>query len=193
MSAILRQKSVPRGGIVAGTINHSLRQAGARALRAQHPERLGAAGAAAGRRAELTTQRRKLFPIRLFDFEALQDWECPDSRSGGDLAEEVRQYFIPDFTAWKEHDAFEAAFARLRRDLQAVDAPRPPALTPRLAAPTSSDGAAHVAVLAAKRRRPAILEVQAARTGYNAPPEVVMEIEDLREEIAALEGRAARR
>ena len=42
-------------------------------------------------------------------------------------------------------------------------------------------------VLVAKRRRLAILEVQAAQTGYNAPPEVVMEIEDLRKEIAALE------
>jgi hypothetical protein len=29
--------------------------------------------------------------------------------------------------------------------------------------------------------------VQAAQKGYNAPPEVVMEIEDLRAEIAALE------
>jgi hypothetical protein len=31
------------------------------------------------------------------------------------------------------------------------------------------------------------LEQQAARTGYSAPPEIVMEIEDLRAEIAALE------
>jgi hypothetical protein len=50
------------------------------------------------RRAEHLSGYRKLFPIRLVDFDALQDWECLDSRSGGDLAEEVRQYFIPDFT-----------------------------------------------------------------------------------------------
>jgi hypothetical protein len=42
-------------------------------------------------------------------------------------------------------------------------------------------------VLVAKRRRLAILEVQAAQTGYNVPPDVTMEIEDLRAEIAALE------
>jgi hypothetical protein len=36
-------------------------------------------------------------------------------------------------------------------------------------------------------RRLAILEVQAAQTDSNAPPEVTMEIEDLRKEIAALE------
>jgi hypothetical protein len=42
-------------------------------------------------------------------------------------------------------------------------------------------------VLVAKRRRLAILEVQAAQTGYSAPPEVLMEIDDLRREIAALE------
>jgi hypothetical protein len=35
-----------------------------------------------------------------------------------DLATEIREYYIPDFTAWKDHDAFEAAFARLLRDLK---------------------------------------------------------------------------
>ncbi len=33
----------------------------------------------------------------------------------------------------------------------------------------------------------ALLEVQAARKGYDAPPDIVMEIEDLRTEIATLE------
>ena len=42
-------------------------------------------------------------------------------------------------------------------------------------------------VLEAKRRRLTILEVQAAQTGYKTSPEVTMEIEDLRTEIAALE------
>jgi hypothetical protein len=46
--------------------------------------------------------------------------ECRDSVTGTDVAEEVRQYFIPDFTHWKHHDAFEAAFARLLRDLKAA-------------------------------------------------------------------------
>ena len=38
-------------------------------------------------------------------------WECLDSDTGEDLAEEVRKYHIPDFSHWKNHDAFEAAFA----------------------------------------------------------------------------------
>src|SRR5262249_49396153 len=61
--------------------------------------------------------RRKLFPIRLVDFEVIQDWECIDP-DGKDLGLEIRKLFIPDFTAWKDHDAFEAAFGRLIRDLK---------------------------------------------------------------------------
>src|SRR6266545_4680749 len=72
------------------------------------------------RKAELQDKRRKLFPIRLVDFEVFQTWECHDSMTGADLAEEVRQYFIPDFTDWKNHDAFEATFAKLLRDLKAA-------------------------------------------------------------------------
>jgi hypothetical protein len=31
----------------------------------------------------------------------------------------MREYYIPDFTAWKDHDAFEVAVDRLLRDLKA--------------------------------------------------------------------------
>jgi hypothetical protein len=41
------------------------------------------------------------------------------SNRGQDLAEEVRQYFIPDFSNWKNHDDFERSFDRLLRDLKA--------------------------------------------------------------------------
>ena len=68
--------------------------------------------------------RRKLFPIRLTDFKTLEEWKCPDSKSGQDLAEEVRQYFIPDFSHWKNHDSFEKAFDRLLRDLKAGETRR---------------------------------------------------------------------
>jgi hypothetical protein len=70
------------------------------------------------RKVELRENRRKLFPIRLVDYETLQAWECFDADTGEDLASEVRQYFIPDFSNWKEHDAFEKAFERLLRDLR---------------------------------------------------------------------------
>lgn len=71
------------------------------------------------RKVELREGRRKLFPIRLVSYEALQGWECIDSTTGEDLAEEVRSYFIPDFSNWKNHDDLEHAFARLLADLKA--------------------------------------------------------------------------
>jgi hypothetical protein len=71
------------------------------------------------RKVELKEGRRKLFPIRLVSYEALQEWVCIDSTTGEDLAEEVRSYFIPDFSSWKSHDDFEQAFARLLSDLKA--------------------------------------------------------------------------
>jgi hypothetical protein len=33
----------------------------------------------------------------------------------------MRRYFIPDFSNWKDHDAFEKAFGRLLRDLRAEE------------------------------------------------------------------------
>jgi hypothetical protein len=72
-----------------------------------------------GFKAEGDSGKRKLFPVRLSDYKTLQSWECRDSLSGRDLAEEVRQYFIPDFSNWKDHDQFEVAFSRLLKDLRA--------------------------------------------------------------------------
>jgi len=74
------------------------------------------------RKAERREGRRKLFPIRLVDFERLRDWECFDADSGKDLGVELREYFIPDFQHWKDHDAFEAGAARLLKDLRAEEA-----------------------------------------------------------------------
>jgi uncharacterized protein YjbI with pentapeptide repeats len=73
------------------------------------------------RRAERQTGKRKLFPVRLVDFETLRDWDCFDADSGKDLAVELREYFIPDFSNWKDHDQFEAAFARLLKDLRSEE------------------------------------------------------------------------
>jgi hypothetical protein len=76
------------------------------------------------REVEKKEKRRKLFPIRLTDFETLRDWTCFDADTGKDLAVEVREYFIPDFSNWKvladgHPAAFESAFARLKKDLEA--------------------------------------------------------------------------
>jgi hypothetical protein len=73
------------------------------------------------RKVEREENRRKLFPIRLVDFDAIQRWECFDADSGKDLAVELREYYIPNFSNWKEQDAFEKEFAKLLRDLKASD------------------------------------------------------------------------
>lgn len=70
------------------------------------------------RKIERTEKRKKLFPITLMDYGELKKWECLDSDTGEDLAEEVRKYHIPDFSNWKNHDAFERAFARLEKNLR---------------------------------------------------------------------------
>ena len=73
------------------------------------------------RETEIRENRRKLFPITIVDFEKVKAWERFDPDSGRDLAKDVREYFIPDFSNWKDHDAFEKAFDRLLRDLKAEE------------------------------------------------------------------------
>jgi hypothetical protein len=144
------------------------------------------------RRAEIQSQRRKLFPIRLIDFEALAEWECPDSRTGGDLAEEVRQYFIPDYSDWKDHDAFERAFTRLLRDLKALDAP--PAPTSAQPAPAATGlSAAEITqqqkLLTIHRRTLAsYIERLGILTTAHAPPEIPHGIAEARANIARVKG-----
>ena len=74
---------------------------------------------AKARKRELRDHRRVLFPIRLVSFEALRDWECFDADAGKDSAREIREYFIPDFSNWKDHDSYQEALERLIEDLKA--------------------------------------------------------------------------
>jgi len=69
------------------------------------------------REREIKEKRRVLFPIRLCSFEALRDWTLIDGDTGKDLAREIREYFIPDFSNWKDHDSYRLAFDRLLDDL----------------------------------------------------------------------------
>ena len=48
--------------------------------------------------------------VRLTDFATLRDCSCCDADSGKDLATELREYFIPDFSPWKEYAPFGAGF-----------------------------------------------------------------------------------
>ena len=68
-------------------------------------------------RKEYQTKRKTLFPIRLVSFGELEDWRLFDADLGKDLAAEVREYYIPDFSKWKKPGVFERAFSRLLRDL----------------------------------------------------------------------------
>jgi hypothetical protein len=76
---------------------------------------------AKARKRELKENRRVLFPIRLVDFESLEAWECFDSDTGADSATEIRAYFIPDFSGWKQREAYQEALDRLLRDLEQND------------------------------------------------------------------------
>ncbi len=58
-----------------------------------------------------------LFPVRLVDFETLQNWECFDADSGNDSACEIREYYVPDFSNWKDHDFYQSRLKELVRDL----------------------------------------------------------------------------
>ena len=71
------------------------------------------------RKREKQEGQQKLFPISLIDYENIQDWELFDADTATDLAAEIRSYFIPDFTNWKDHDSYQNAFKRLLMDLQA--------------------------------------------------------------------------
>ena len=71
------------------------------------------------RKKELTQGLQMLFPVRLVDFEAIRQWKLFDADIGDDSAGEIREYFIPDFSNWKNHDSYEHAFQRLLSDLKA--------------------------------------------------------------------------
>ena len=77
------------------------------------------------RKREVEEKRRLLFPIGLVDFETIRKWTCFDADTGKDLAVEVREYHIPDFSNWKNHDDFEKAFGRLLEDLKAEAGAKP--------------------------------------------------------------------
>jgi hypothetical protein len=71
------------------------------------------------RKRERTEKKRVLFPVRVVSFEAIRDWELFDADEGKDLAVEIREFYIPDFSDWKNHDSYANAFQNLLRDLKA--------------------------------------------------------------------------
>jgi hypothetical protein len=119
--------------------------------------------------------------------DTLRDWECFDADTGKDLAVEVRKYFIPDFTHWKDHDSFEHAFARFLKDLQATESPPVPRTVEPPRTNSATKAGAQASIIEIKKRRLRLLEEQQARKGQDTEPHIVMEIEDLRRDIGELE------
>ncbi|MEZ4699245.1 MAG: toll/interleukin-1 receptor domain-containing protein [Rhodothermales bacterium] len=62
--------------------------------------------------------KRRLFPISLVPYKMLKNWKLFDSDLVLDLAAEIREYYIPDFTEWKSHDKYHNEFQKLLRDLR---------------------------------------------------------------------------
>lgn len=74
---------------------------------------------AKARKRETQDKRQMLFPVALVPYDAIKEWECFDADRGKDSAREVREYFIPDFSNWKDHDSYQKAFRELERGLKA--------------------------------------------------------------------------
>jgi hypothetical protein len=72
---------------------------------------------ALARKREIEQKKDILFPIGLCPFETIRKWEYFDSDIGKDSAREIREYHIPDFSNWKDHDSYRQAFDRLLDDL----------------------------------------------------------------------------
>jgi hypothetical protein len=62
---------------------------------------------------ESAMKRRVLFPLSLVPFAEVRSWKQFDADRGDDTAKEIREYYIPDFTDWKNHDVYRREFARL--------------------------------------------------------------------------------
>jgi uncharacterized protein YjbI with pentapeptide repeats len=78
------------------------------------------------RKREAQEKRQMLFPVALVPYDpVIKNWERIRS-DGTDLGEEIREYFIPDFSNWKDHDSYQKAFQRLVGDLKNVSSASDP-------------------------------------------------------------------
>ncbi len=70
------------------------------------------------RQKEIAVGRNVLFPITLVPFTLIRDWEQFDADIGDDSAKRIREYFVPDFSDWKNHDAYQQSLERLLKALK---------------------------------------------------------------------------
>lgn len=77
---------------------------------------------AKARKREVREDQQVLFPISLnVPYHELQEWECFDADTGKGSAREIREYYIPDFTKWKDHDSFQKEFKKLLQAFKKAD------------------------------------------------------------------------
>ena len=75
------------------------------------------------RKREIKEKKRVLFPVSIVPFTRIQKWESFYADEGIDLAEEVREYYVPDFSKWKSHpDSYLTEFEKLLGGLKADEA-----------------------------------------------------------------------
>jgi hypothetical protein len=67
---------------------------------------------------EVESGEQVLFPIRIVPFEMVCQWTLFDADLGRDVAKVVRQYFIPDFSAWQDAESLARCTERFLRDLR---------------------------------------------------------------------------
>jgi hypothetical protein len=70
------------------------------------------------REREEREKKQLLFPITLARLEDVKQWKLMDADRGVDSAREIREYHIPDFSRWKDHDLYQKALGRLVADLK---------------------------------------------------------------------------
>ena len=70
------------------------------------------------RKREKKEDRQMFFPITLINYEELTKWDLFDAATVTNLTDEVREYYIPDFSNWKDHDSYKESFDRILRDLK---------------------------------------------------------------------------
>jgi uncharacterized protein YjbI with pentapeptide repeats len=75
------------------------------------------------RQKEREQNRAVLFPIRLVSFDKVRAWKLFDADAGSDAGREVREYYIPDFSEWRDESKYRPEFERLVNALRAVDEP----------------------------------------------------------------------
>ena len=104
-----------RGGLRYYSLPCWRHQRGAPAKKRKPPWRLGLKKLPKARKEALIRQDHVINQI----IAQARKGSALDVDTGEDLAKKVREYHVPNFTNWKDHDAFEAAFGKLMADLRA--------------------------------------------------------------------------